>query len=308
MAGTGFHGRAPLADPAFAHQNQVKTYFQCQASSWQEVYTSGGVQAEILRDRHSAVLTWIDALALAPGARVLEIGCGTGFLAMALAQRGFRVEAIDSAEAMIDLARQHARGSGTTAARLSFQVGDVYALAYQDASFDLVIAIGVLPWLERAELAVGEMARVTKPGGSLLLTTANRAGLASLLDPLISPVLRPFKLRVKNVSTRLDLRQPSPAMVFHSSHRIDRVLHRMGCVKVKGMTRGFGFSLFRHALFPEPLGTALNRWLQRLADRGMIGLRSTGMAYFMLARKLAVSSPARSTEAGEGVRDVSILV
>jgi ubiquinone/menaquinone biosynthesis C-methylase UbiE len=218
---------------------------------------------------------------------VLEIGCGTGFMSTALAQRGLRVHGIDSAEAMIDLARQNAIGFGTAPAMLSFEVGDVYSLAYKDSSFDLLIAIGVLPWLDRTEQALREMARVTKPGGYIILTTANRAGLASLLDPLISPVLRPLKLRVKSTLVRLGLRQPSPTMVFHSSRLIDSVLRRMDFVKVKGMTRGFGFSLFRHALFLEPLGTVLNRRLQHLADRGVFGLRSTGMAYIVLVRKSA---------------------
>jgi ubiquinone/menaquinone biosynthesis C-methylase UbiE len=218
---------------------------------------------------------------------VLEIGCGTGFMAIALAQRGLRVHGIDSAEAMIDLARQNAIGFGTAPATLSFEVRDIYSLAYQDSSFDLLIAIGVLPWLDRTELALREMARVTKPGGYIILTTANRAGLASFLDPLISPALRPFKLCVKNVFVRLGICQPSPTMVFHSSRIIDSILRQMGFAKVKGMTRGFGFSLFRHAMLPELVSTAINRWLQHLADRGVFGLRSTGMAYIVIARKQA---------------------
>jgi 2-polyprenyl-3-methyl-5-hydroxy-6-metoxy-1,4-benzoquinol methylase len=275
-----------LKTPTGSHpqqQEHVNEYFQLQSSYWQDVYTIRGVQAEIIQDRHTAILNWIDDLELAPGARVLEIGCGAGFMAIALAQRGLCVSAIDSAEAMIDLARQNAVRSGTSPAMLSFEVGDVYSLAYQGSSFDLLIAIGVLPWLDRAHRAVREMARVTKPGGSIILTTANRAGLASLLDPLVNPVLHPLKLRLK----RVFVRQPSPAMVFHSSRTIDNVLRRMGFVKVKGMTRGFGFSLFRRAVLPEPLGTALNRRLQHLADRGVFGFRSTGMAYIVLGRKSA---------------------
>lgn len=268
-------------------QERVKAYFQFQSSYWQDVYTIRGVQAEIIRDRHTAILNWVDDLALAPGSQALEIGCGAGFMAIALAQRGLRVDGIDSAEAMIDLARQNAVESGTAPAMLSFEVSDVYSLPYKDASFDLLIAIGVLPWLDRAELAVREMARVTKPGGYIILTTANRAGLASLLDPLISPVLRPLKLRVKSALVRLGHRQPSPAMVFHSSRSIDSILRQMDFAKVKGMTRGFGFSLFRHAMLPESLGTAFNRRLQHLADQRVLGLRSTGMAYIVMVRKSA---------------------
>src|SRR5712692_8756179 len=103
-----------FVDSHFRKQEKVNTYFQSQSSYWKDVYASNDVQGEIFRDRHAAALAWIDSLALAPGSQVLEIGCGAGFMAVALAQRGFRVQAIDSAEAMVELARRHAAESGTT--------------------------------------------------------------------------------------------------------------------------------------------------------------------------------------------------
>ena len=65
---------------------------------------------------------------------MLEVGCGAGFMSVALAERGFRVQAIDSVDAMVEQARQHAMESGT-AELLSLGVGDVYALAFEDESF-----------------------------------------------------------------------------------------------------------------------------------------------------------------------------
>ena len=284
-------------------QEKVNAYFQSESLYWKDVYTTrGGVQAEIIRDRHAAVLDWINGLALAPGSQVLEIGCGAGFMAIALAQRGLRVHAIDSAEAMVELARQHAAESGAVDL-LSVDVGDVCSLAFEDRSFDLVIAIGVIPWLEMAELAMQEMARVTKPGGYVILTTANRAGLASLLDPLVSPLFRPLKLGVKDAFVRVGLRHRSPSMVFHSSRAIDKALTGLGFVKTKGMTRGFGFSLFRRSILPESLGTALNRRLQSFADQGAPGIRSIGMAYFILARKSPSGHLVRSTSTRDTLSD-----
>jgi len=278
--------RKKLTDPYLEQRERANAYFQAKSLRWKDLYSIGGVQAEIIRDRHSAVLNWIDSLDLAPGSQLAEIGCGAGFMAIALAQRDFHVHAIDSAEAMIELARVHAAEAGITGT-LSCNVGDVYSLAFEDSSFDLVIAIGVIPWLERAALGIREMVRVTRPGGYVILTTANRVGLASLLDPMVSPVLRPLKLAVKHMLVRSGLRPRSPNMVFHGNRSIDRTLKRMGLVKMKGMTRGFGFSFFRHSVLPEPLATKLNHKMQHLADRGVFGFRSTGMAYFVLARKPA---------------------
>jgi ubiquinone/menaquinone biosynthesis C-methylase UbiE len=273
-------------DVLHTQQEIVNAYFQAESSYWKDVYTIGGVQAENIRDRHAAVLEWIDDLSLAPGSQVLEIGCGTGFMSIALAHRGFRVQAVDSAEAMIELARGHAMKAGTID-MLSFGIGDVHSLAFDDSSFDLVMAIGVIPWLDQPEAAMREMARMTKPGGYVILTTSNRAGLINLLDPLICPLLQPFKLKVKNGLVRLGLRRQTPNKVFHSNRYIDRILGDMGLVKVKGMTCGFGSSFFRRSVLPEPLGTKVNRGLQHLADLKTPGLRSIGRAYIVLTRKAA---------------------
>src|SRR6266567_5002159 len=93
-------------------QAEVNAYFQAQSSYWNEVYASESLYAEIYRARQTAALAWVDELALAAGSRVLEIGCGAGFLSVALAQRGLRVQAIDSTEAMVDLACRHAGEAG----------------------------------------------------------------------------------------------------------------------------------------------------------------------------------------------------
>ena len=274
--------KAPDTD--FQQQKAVNDYFQARSLQWKDIYRNGGVHAEIIRDRHATVLAWIDNLALAPGSAVLEVGCGAGFMAIALAQRGLRVHAIDSSDGMIEQARCNAEEAGITN-RLSLDVGDVYSLAFEDGYFDLVIAIGVIPWLERPELAIQELSRVTRLSGHVIFTTANRAGLVSYLDPWRNPALAPLRQGMKNVLKRVGLHQRSPSMSFHNSYFIDKSLARVGLVKMRGMTRGFGLSFHHHAIIPEPLGTRLHYRLQRLADRNIPGFRSMGMAYFVLARK-----------------------
>lgn len=266
-------------------QEIVNAYFRSHSMEWQEIYARKDVQAETIRDRHVAVLDWIDTLALEPGSKVLEIGCGAGFMAIALAQRGFRVYAIDSVESMVEQAGLNARESGVRD-RLSLDIGDVYTLAFEDELFDLVLAIGVIPWLERADLAIQQMARVTKHGGYIIITYANRVGLVSLLDPWTNPALVPLKRRLKEMLARIRRRRKSPTMIFHSKRFIDSNLTDAGLVKIKSVTRGFSCS-FRHKVLPEPFGTALHLRLQRLADHNLPGFRSIGMASFVLVRKPA---------------------
>lgn len=282
--------------PRRQQQEKVNAYFQSQSWFWKDIYASGGVFAEIHRNRHAAALNWIGSLALAPGSPVLEIGCGAGFMSIALAQHGFRVYAIDSVEAMVEQTRRHAAESEVTDL-LSVDIGDVYALAFEDESFDLVIALGVVPWLEQPELAIQEMARVTKPGGHVILTADNRARLNILLDPLLNPALAPLKRRVKNVLEQVGLRRrlrDEAEAIFHNFQDcsfIDSALARAELIKARGITLGFGpFSLFRHKVLPEPLATVLHHWLQCLADRGVPGFRSTGAHYIVLVRK-SISRP-----------------
>ena len=277
-----------LAVPTFEQQKQVNAYFQAESTFWKDVYSSSDVYAQIHQLRHVTALTWIESLNLAPGSSVLEIGCGAGFMAIALAQKGLRVQAIDSTEAMIEQAQRNAEVAGG-AESLSLSIGDVSALAFDDASFDLVVALGVIPWLERPELAIQEMARVTKPGGHIIFTADNRARLNALLDPMLNPVLVPLKRSIKGSLDRVGVRRLSSKDVgttFHSRRFIDQALMRANLAKTKSKTLGFGpFTLFRQKLIPEPLGSRIHIRLQAFADRGVFGFRSTGAHYLVEARK-----------------------
>ncbi len=153
-----------------------------------------------------------------------------------------------------------------------------------------------------------EMARVTRPGGHVILTTTNRMGLNCLLDPWLNPALAPLKRRVKHTLEWLGLRRrtldPPLSMTYHYNRFIDEALTRVELIKTKGITHGFEFSIcYRHKVLPEPLATAVHRRLQRLADRNVPGFRSLGMAYFVLARKALSRSDLQSTSAEQAVSD-----
>jgi SAM-dependent methyltransferase len=102
-----------------------------------------------------------------PGARALELGCGGGQVAIELARAGFRATGIDYAETAIELARANAREVGVD---VTFAVGDALALAFADASFDLVVDNHALHCIvEPADRArvLAECYRVLVPGGRL---------------------------------------------------------------------------------------------------------------------------------------------
>jgi len=102
---------------------------------------------------------------LAPPGRtldVLDVGCGTGFLALLFAARGHRVTGIDAAPQMIARARAKAAAQGVT---VTFRIDDAEALQDPDAHYDLVVCRHLLWTLPHPQQALAEWVRVTRPGG-----------------------------------------------------------------------------------------------------------------------------------------------
>lgn len=107
----------------------------------------------------------------ARGRRVLEAGCGTGLLLEHVDRIAAQAVGVDLSRGMLERARQ--RG-------LSVVQGSVTALPFADASFDTVYSMKVLAHVPDIERALAEMARVTRPGGHLVLEFYNRWSLRYL--------------------------------------------------------------------------------------------------------------------------------
>ena len=108
--------------------------------------------------------------------RVLDLGCGGGFMSEALAQRGAQVTGIDPAALAIDAARRHA---ATQNFPIRYDVGIGESLPYGDGEFDAVLCVDVLEHVEDLRRVLSEVRRVLRPGGTFLFDTINRNWLAS---------------------------------------------------------------------------------------------------------------------------------
>jgi ubiquinone/menaquinone biosynthesis C-methylase UbiE len=281
-------------------QDLVDAHFERTSSSWVDIYRRGDVLGHICQQRRDIALAWIDQLRLPAGSKVLEVGCGAGLTAVALARRGFRVHAIDTVPTMIELTQRHAAEAGLSDA-VDAGLGDVHALRFDDDAFDLVVALGVLAWLHSPLIALQEMARVTRTGGTVIATANNAARLNYLLDPWFNPHLASTRAVVKRILRR-GRRRGGPRANLHSLDEFERLLSSAGLVKQTGQTIGHGpFTFMKRRVLPNRVGMEIHRRLQRRADRGNTWIAARGSTYIVAARKEPSRSlrPARNAQTGE---------
>ena len=112
---------------------------------------------------------YLDRLALAPGARVLDLGCGTGVVARCIAARaGFAGQVVgqDQSPQLVEVARRLAAEEGV-AERVTFEVSDAQALPVPDAAFDVVIAHTTISHVGDPLALLREAARAVRPTGRI---------------------------------------------------------------------------------------------------------------------------------------------
>jgi 2-polyprenyl-6-hydroxyphenyl methylase / 3-demethylubiquinone-9 3-methyltransferase len=118
-------------------------------------------------------LEWIDALAGLHGKQVLDVGCGGGILADAMARRGATVLGIDLAAKPLKVAQLHALEAGTQG--VAYREVAAEALAQESpAAFDVVTCMEMLEHVPDPASIVRACATLVKPGGAVFFSTINR--------------------------------------------------------------------------------------------------------------------------------------
>ena len=102
------------------------------------------------------------------GDRLLDVGCGTGVVALTAAHTGARVSGSDLTPELITRAKENAQISDLD---IDFKVADVEDLPYKDNEFDFVLSQFGHMFAPRPEVATSEMLRVLKPGGVIAFST-----------------------------------------------------------------------------------------------------------------------------------------
>ena len=132
-----------------------------------------------LHDLNPVRVDYIEARAGLAGRRVLDVGCGGGLLAEAMARRGARVTGIDLAPGPLEVARLHAQEGGVN---VEYRLQAAQQLAAEaPAAFDLVTCLEMLEHVPRPSEVVASLAALVRPGGHVICSTINRGPRAFAL-------------------------------------------------------------------------------------------------------------------------------
>lgn len=160
---------------------------------------------------------------LTPGAEVLEVGCGTGTIALRLAPHAGHVLATDLSGALLDIARERQAENG--AQNVTFARHGIDALP--EGAFDMVASYNVLHLIPDLEGAVAALASRVAPGGVLVTKTGALA--QTWRGWLLRPVIGVMQLIGK-----------APYVGFHRVREIDALMARHGLEIVEAETMGKG--------------------------------------------------------------------
>lgn len=108
--------------------------------------------------------------------KVLDVGCGAGFLSNELAKQGLQVTGVDLSEESLKVAAKYDHTK-----TVSYQAADAYHLPFADQSFDVLTAMDFLEHVENPDQIIKEFSRVLKPNGIFIFHTFNRNPLAYLV-------------------------------------------------------------------------------------------------------------------------------
>lgn len=210
------------------------------------------------KERHEGYHAMIDDLEVSllephlhAEAQVLEVGCGTGLLLDRVAPKVARAVGVDISAGMLQKAVE--RG-------LEVAQADAAALPFEDASFDLVYSFKVLAHVEQIDAALREAARVTRPGGHLVLEFYNPWSIRYAAKRLGGPGKISAQTNESAVYTRWDspmdlarrlpgglqlldfagVRVFTPAAMVHRVPLVGRAMRRLEWAGLHGALRYFG--------------------------------------------------------------------
>jgi SAM-dependent methyltransferase len=187
-------------------------------------YAAGSYEKVAALEADSAVRL-VQRVDLRPETDVLDVGTGTGNLAIPAAQAGARVVGLDLSAAQLEDAQRRAAQAGVV---VQWIVGDAEALPFPDASFDQVMSAFAVMFAPRHKLAARELVRVCRPSGRIAICSWTPASIVGELMEIVSAALPPppeYALPPLLWGTREHLEELFAGRDIKLSFSIDSVLY-----------------------------------------------------------------------------------
>jgi len=261
--------------------NTLSNHHTIKSGSNPEDITTEPFKSFIAEDTKSVILAIIDKLNMHEGAKILEVGCGNGTISVELSKRKYSVIGVDVSSSMIELAQEK---NSQSDGKCDFRIGNAEDLDFDDNTFDIVIANGLLEYIEWQRWALQEIHRVIKPQGYLLIITANRLSLKNLLDPGWYAAEIKTKLEAKFGSKYSNKSQITDRPRNQLAQRIRRDLSQLHFEIVSENSHGFGTFpiLSRFDKLSKSIYQAKSNALQK---KGIPLIRELGNELIFLTRK-----------------------
>ena len=279
---------------------------------WESHYSEDNYNGNRLRSREKKVIEYLDGLNLPKNSKILELGYGAGMTSAKIYGRGYNLIGIDFSNKLRELAIKNCEKVKNDAG-FDFQIGNAENLDFQDNSFDCVVGLGFLQYLNDPMSCLRESHRVLKAGGYFMITQRNMYGISSVDGPLkwvrsLYYLLsnRRYELRWQDtplIYPMLGLSKLMPLARARKFHESLRQHQRVGLVRknaisfnrLKRMIKKAGFSVERYdgagylskksVLFPKT-ARRLDKFLQESNNKKSInGIHKFGNSVVFLARK-----------------------
>lgn len=254
-----------MNDEEKSHEESINSFFDQELQWWTEVYRDdlpkGFFSFEMRRRLTQVVEILGSQIQRMDHPNVLECGCGPGDILARLAPLNCKLTGLDLNPRFLGLASERV----PTATLVE---GSLEQLPFPDESFEIVYAVGVFLYLKDGEKAAKEIARVTRPGGFVLISNPNYLMLHLLLDPYY--VFRLLK-RILGVSER------SPAGGFDDSKMRRYTISQFRALfqahdlhEIRSFVTSFGPGKFwRREILPLPASIRISNVMRTVSEKKM---------------------------------------
>ena len=276
--------------PSNSHIEKVKNFFDDNALMWQELYLGDyagkgpSIIDVVLRDRKDYAIDFL-AHHLPPSSSILDVGCGTGVIALELLRMGYGVHGVDISSEMIHLAEKAIVSSGADSRRCSFSVSNISELELTANSFDAVLALGFIEYQENPIEMLSIFRMLLRPEGVVVISSPLPLQIANWMGLLSTAQ------RIKKKFTSMIVRDKLSDQVTTSEVSINRynlrnlarLLNLSGFTVIDNVHHGFADIFPFDRLLPLSWNFMIHKILSRYA--GLVSLDNFANNLIVVARK-----------------------